>query len=84
MAKGVDGAPSLSGLPVVSGATLGDSKSSSEIKAPSDGLKLKRFVVARKIENREPVAGDQFALGSAPVYAFVESRTRLTRRAACA
>ncbi|MES1177873.1 MAG: DUF2914 domain-containing protein [Myxococcales bacterium] len=38
----------------------------------SDGLKLKRIVVTRKIENREPVAGDDFNLGSAPVYAFVE------------
>jgi hypothetical protein len=38
------------------------------------GLKLKRFVVTRKIENREPVAtheGD-FKPGGAPVYAFVE------------
>jgi hypothetical protein len=33
---------------------------------------LKRFVVAREIENREPVAGADFRLGSAPVYAFVE------------
>jgi hypothetical protein len=39
----------------------------------SDGaLKLKRVVVTRKIENREPSAGDDFTLGSAPVYAFVE------------
>jgi len=42
------------------------------INAASDGLKLKRFVVTRKIENREPVSGDEFKLGSAPVYAFVE------------
>lgn len=41
--------------------------------ATNDGaLKLKRIVVTRKIENREPVAGDEFKLGSAPVYAFVE------------
>lgn len=42
--------------------------------APDRGLKLKRFVVTHKIENREPVAtaGDDFTLGSAPVYAFVE------------
>src|SRR5450432_2071812 len=38
------------------------------------GLKLKRFVVTHKIENREPVAtaADDFTPGSAPVYAFVE------------
>ena len=33
---------------------------------------MKRFVVTHKIENREPVSGDEFKLGSAPVYAFVE------------
>ena len=38
----------------------------------SDGLKLKRIVVTHKIENREPVTGDDFSLGNAPVYAFVE------------
>jgi hypothetical protein len=39
----------------------------------SDGtLKLRRVVVTHKIENREPTAGDDFTLGSAPVYAFVE------------
>jgi len=43
-----------------------------EIKAPSDGLKLKRFVVTHKIQNREPIAAADFTLGSAPVYAFVE------------
>jgi len=35
-------------------------------------LKLKRVVVTHKIENREPTAGDDFTLGSTPVYAFVE------------
>lgn len=41
--------------------------------ATADGaLKLKRIVVAHKIEHREPVVGDDFKLGSAPVYAFVE------------
>jgi DUF2914 family protein len=42
--------------------------------ASDHGLKLKRFVVTRKIENREPVSstGDDFKLGGAPVYAFVE------------
>lgn len=38
----------------------------------SDGLKLKRFVVTHKIENHEPGPGDDFTLGGAPVYAFVE------------
>ena len=38
----------------------------------AEGLTLKRFVVTKKIENREPVAGTDFELGSAPVYAFVE------------
>jgi hypothetical protein len=37
-----------------------------------DGLKLKRIVVTRKIENREPVTGADFSIGNAPVYAFVE------------
>jgi Protein of unknown function (DUF2914) len=38
------------------------------------GLKLKRFVVTRKIENREPIAsaGADFKLGGVPVYAFAE------------
>jgi len=71
IAKIVNGAPSA--LPASSAAPgNGDAKASVELKAASDGLKLKRFVVARKIENREPVAGDEFKLGSAPVYAFVE------------
>ena len=38
----------------------------------SDGLKLKRIVVTRKIENREPAPSGDFSIGSAPVYAFVE------------
>lgn len=37
-----------------------------------EGLKLKRIVVTRGIANREPVSGDDFSLGSAPIYAFVE------------
>ncbi len=35
-------------------------------------MKLKRLVVTHNIQNREPVASDDFTLGSAPVYAFVE------------
>ncbi len=35
-------------------------------------LKLKRLVVTHEIENREPRLGTDFALDSAPVYAFVE------------
>jgi Protein of unknown function (DUF2914) len=66
IAKVVNGAPSA--LPASSAAP----SEGVELKAPSDGLKLKRFVVARKIENREPVLSEEFKLGSAPVYAFVE------------
>jgi len=57
----VNGAPSV--VPVAPGA--------SEPKSVGD-LKLKRLVVTRKIENREPVTGDDFKLGNAPVYAFLE------------
>jgi hypothetical protein len=72
IAKIVNGAPSA--LPAAPSAASAPSAAaaSAELKAESDGLKLKRFVVAHKIENREPVAGDEFKLGSAPVYAFVE------------
>jgi len=73
IAKIVNGAPSAQLVAsAASASAAGDSKPGLEIKAESDGLKLKRFVVARKIENREPVPGDEFTLGSAPVYAFVE------------
>jgi hypothetical protein len=67
VAKVVNGAPSV--VPAVPGATTTTTKD-----AVSDqGLKLKRFVVTSKIENREPVAtSDDFKLGSAAVYAFVE------------
>ncbi|MEO6601039.1 MAG: DUF2914 domain-containing protein, partial [Polyangiaceae bacterium] len=59
-------APATSATPIASSANalIGDQG--------SDGLKLKRIVVTHKIENREPVAGDNFSLGNAPVYAFVE------------
>jgi len=77
IAKVINAVPSV--LPVASSAVSTSPKSSSgsnepsrEINGASDGLKLKRFVVAHKIQNREPVAGDDFKLGSAPVYAFVE------------
>ncbi|HKO47870.1 MAG TPA: DUF2914 domain-containing protein [Polyangiaceae bacterium] len=69
IARVLNGAPSA--VPAAS-ATPVASAANTEIKAASDGLKLKRFVIAHKIENREPVAGDDFKLGSAPVYAFVE------------
>lgn len=69
IAKIVNGAPSAGPASSASAAPEGKGV---EIKAASDGLKLKRFVVARKIENREPVAGDEFKVGSAPVFAFVE------------
>jgi hypothetical protein len=68
---------------VVNGGTLKPAASSTPASsstvntdAPSavGSLKVKRFVVTHKIENREPVVGasDDFALGSAPIYAFVE------------
>jgi hypothetical protein len=69
----VNGTPSV--LPVVpsaASATPAAAVAGAEIKADSDGLKLKRFVVTRKIHNREPAPGAEFTLGSAPVYAFVE------------
>ncbi len=64
----VNGAPPV--VPVAPSAPAAGVKG-----AGSDqGLKVKRFIVTRKIENREPVAsaGDDFKLGGAPVYAFVE------------
>jgi hypothetical protein len=70
IAKILNGTPSA--LPVGSSAARVASSSGGEIKAVSDGLKLKRLVVTHKIEKREPLAGDDFKLGSAPVYAFVE------------
>lgn len=57
--------PAPSSAPAVS---VGDVKAA----ASDQGLKVRRFVVTRKIEDREPVAGDDFKLGSGPVYAFVE------------
>ena len=64
----VNGAPSA--VPAAPSAPNAASKEA----ASEQGLKLKRFVVTHKIENREPSAdaGDDFKLGSAPVYAFVE------------
>jgi hypothetical protein len=56
---------SVAGAPATNAKPLSDDKR-------SDGLQLKRIVVAHKIENREPVTGDDLKLGSAPVYAFVE------------
>ena len=72
IAKIVNGAPSV--LPVASSASATSvaPAASAAINAVSDGLRLKRFVVTHKIVHREPVAGDDFKLGSAPVYAFVE------------
>lgn len=81
IAKIVNGTPPVvpaASLPVVAAASA-----AVEIKPEeSEGLRLKRFVVTHKIENREPVAGDQFKLGSAPVYAFVEfeNSARAARR----
>jgi hypothetical protein len=70
VAKVVNAAPSaVPGSPGAPSATTTTTKDA----VGDQGLKLKRFVVTSKIENREPVAtGDDFKLGSAPVYAFVE------------
>jgi len=70
IAKIVNGATSTS--PSSSAAASGAGGAGTEINSANEGLKLKRFVVTHKIENREPVSGDEFKLGSAPVYAFVE------------
>jgi hypothetical protein len=61
---GAPAASTPSGAPASAQATSDESG--------SDGLKLKRIVVTGKIENREPVTGDGFRLGNAPIYAFVE------------
>jgi hypothetical protein len=55
-------------------ASSGSSASAPNDQAAVGSLKVKRFVITHKIENREPVAStdDNFKLGSAPVYAFVE------------
>ena len=73
VARVVNSAPSVVPVvPAASASPASDAKTTTEIKGASDGLKLKRVVVTHKIENREPVAGDDFTLSSAPVYAFVE------------
>ena len=43
-----------------------------------DGLKINRVVVTRTIVQREPSTGDEFSLGSAPIYAFVELENSAT------
>jgi hypothetical protein len=64
----VNGGVAVTPAPSAAPASTSDAKA-----AVSDqGLKVKRFVVTHKIEDREPVAGDDFKLGSGPVYAFVE------------
>jgi hypothetical protein len=70
IAKIVNGAPSA--LPIAASPAPSGAMPAAELKAASDGLKLKRVVVTRQIQNREPVVGEDFKLGSAPVYAFVE------------
>ncbi|HET7541532.1 MAG TPA: DUF2914 domain-containing protein [Polyangiaceae bacterium] len=70
IAKIVNAAPSALPAPSASGSVAG--KGEAELASGSAGLKLKRFVVARKIANREPVTGGDFSVGSAPVYAFAE------------
>ena len=64
----------INGAPTVTPGTTASASTTlpPELKPASDGLTLKRVVVTHKIENREPTAGDEFTLGSSPVYAFVE------------
>jgi hypothetical protein len=61
----------VNGAPIVAPSAPSASAASKD-SANDAGLKLKRFVVTHKIENREPTPGDDFSVGSAPVYAFVE------------
>jgi len=72
IAKIVNATPSALPVGPAPAQVVAGGAGSAEIKAASEGLRLKRFVVTHKIEHREPVAGDEFTLGSAPVYAFVE------------
>ncbi|MEP7049199.1 MAG: hypothetical protein ABJB12_02550 [Pseudomonadota bacterium] len=65
--NGAGGSASVTPSPAVT-AVMPDSK----LTASDAGLKLKRVVVTHKIENHEPTPGDDFTLGNAPVYAFVE------------
>jgi hypothetical protein len=60
------------GAPAATSAAAPSPTSDTKLAANDGSLKLKRVVVTHKIENREPAAGDDFTLGSAPVYAFVE------------
>jgi Protein of unknown function (DUF2914) len=63
------GTPAASAAP---SAAVPAATSDAKLAASDGSLRLKRVVVTHKIENREPTAGDDFTLGSAPVYAFVE------------
>jgi hypothetical protein len=63
------GAPAA---PAATSAAAPPPTSDAKLAAGDGSLKLKRVVVTHKIENREPTVGDDFTLGSAPVYAFVE------------
>ena len=65
--NGAAGSPSVTPSPAIT-AVMPDPK----LATTDAGLKLKRVVVTHKIENHEPTPGDDFTLGSAPVYAFVE------------
>ncbi len=76
VAHAVNGSPVVAPVVAAPSASVAAAPSASVLSTLDDkasaGLKLKRIVVAHKIENREPVAGDDFKLGSAPVYAFLE------------
>jgi hypothetical protein len=43
-----------------------------KVTAPASALSVKRIVVTRAIEKREPVATDTFTTGEEPVFAFLE------------
>jgi hypothetical protein len=71
-ASAVSAAPAASAVSAAPSAALRSATSDAKLAESDGGLRLKRVVVTHKIENREPTAGDDFTLGSAPVYAFVE------------
>ena len=77
VAQIINAAPAVTPAPVSSGVgtsalTAAELGNAVKLQPAPDGLTLKRFVVTRKIENREPAQGGRFTIGSEPVYAFVE------------
>jgi hypothetical protein len=64
--------PKTPEAPVVATATKTKAPLTTISNAKSSELKVKRFVVAERIEKREPVAATEFTLSNAPIYAFAE------------